>query len=168
MNKTKCAFSLNLKYFNPPQTYAVEWLTNKIHHGTGKMSGQIMAKKEKKWTTNNSQQNSPHTKHKFIALAKRNKGLIFCRVYITPALNSSILNHTFSSMNSVLRLLPSRGLRVAPNKIHALHPSLKNWQSSSSVLAKFFSTEEKKHRNIGISAHIDRYVWKCTMCTRIA
>ena len=125
---------------------------------------------QKRKKMNNQQQptNSQHTKHKFIALAKRNEGLFFCRVYIIPALNSSILNHTFSSMNSVLRLLPSRGLRVAPNKIHALHPSLKNWQSSSSVLAKFFSTEEKKHRNIGISAHIDRYVWKCTMCTRIA
>jgi hypothetical protein len=63
-------------------------------------------------------------------------------------------------MNSILRLLPSRTFRVAPNKIQALNPSIKNWQSSTSVLAnstRFFSVEGQKHRNIGISAHIDRY-----------
>ena len=71
------------------------------------------------------------------------------------------------NMASLLRLLPSKGARVLPSnnsmsmginvfgKSHNLH----NWKSalSTTVVDRFFSSNTK-HRNIGISAHIDRWV----------
>lgn len=63
-------------------------------------------------------------------------------------------------MTSLLRLFPGKAFHPARSKVSPLTNSLKNWQTNPGFLAdaKRFFSEKKLHRNIGISAHIDRYV----------
>jgi hypothetical protein len=63
-------------------------------------------------------------------------------------------------MTSLLRLFPGKTFHSARSKVSPLTSSLKNWQTTPGFLAdaKRFFSEKKLHRNIGISAHIDRYV----------
>ena len=83
------------------------------------------------------------------------------KVYWIFASTTTFLE-THRKMNAILRILPpAQSAKGFSNKFNLswCQNHFKKWHSSSGVLMnsnKFFSTKSSKHRNIGISAHIDR------------